>query len=210
MLAVAAILLTATYASGTLGRWISSRRGLHELDSGRAISGRLEGEAVAAGIAPESVDFSLWSEKRVRAYTESLSHSFKPALAVLSVPRLKIRVPVLEGTDELALNRGVGWIPGTAKPGGSGNSGIAGHRDGFFRALKDIGEGDEIQLETVSGTIPYKVELLRIVRPEDVSVLAPRNADSLTLVTCYPFYFIGDAPQRWIVHAVRQDTTPNP
>jgi len=128
----------------------------------------------------------------------------QPAMAVLNVPRLKLRVPVLDGTDDVTLNRGAGWIRGTARPGESGNSGIAGHRDGVFRALKDINKGDEIQLETHGGIIPYKVDQLTIVTPEDVSVLAKRQADSLTLVTCYPFYFAGAAPQRWIVHAVRQ------
>jgi sortase A len=208
MLAAAAIMLTGLYAVGTLDKWISSRRALRVFDSGRTKSGELNGQAPAA--MAEDVDFSLWSEKRMHAYTESLSYSFKPALAVLNVPRLKIRVPVLEGTDELVLNRGVGWITGTARPGETGNSGIAGHRDGFFRALKDIGEGDEIRLETAGGVIPYKVDLLKIVTPEDVSVLAPRYADSLTLVTCYPFYFVGSAPQRWIVHAVRQRIGTNP
>jgi sortase A len=208
MLAAAAIMLTAIYAIGMLDRWISSQRALRVFDAARARSGGSHSNT--QGTTVENVDFSLWSEKRLREYTESLSRSFTPPLAVLNVPRLKIRVPVLEGTDELVLNRGVGWIIGTAKPGETGNSGIAGHRDGFFRALKDIAEGDEIRLETAGGVIPYKVDLLKIVPPEDVSVLAPRYADSLTLVTCYPFYFVGNAPERWIVHAVRQRITAVP
>ncbi len=208
MLAFAAIVFVGIYAVGTLDRWISSRRALQVFDVDKTKSSESPGSA--QGTTPERVDFSLWSEKRVLAYTQSLSHSFQPALAVLNVPRLKIRVPVLEGTDELVLNRGVGWIIGTARPGETGNSGIAGHRDGFFRALKDIVEGDEIRLEMTGGVIPYTVDLLKIVSPEDVSVLAPRNADSVTLVTCYPFYFVGSAPERLIVHAVRQGTTTNP
>jgi len=208
-LAAAAIFLIGTYAVGTLDRWMSERQALREFD-------RATSEAITAarkvnpGTIPESRDFTLWSLKRVRAYTESLSQPSTPAIAILNVPRLKIRAPVLDGTDDVTLNRGAGWIHGTARPGESGNSGIAGHRDGFFRALKDISEGDEIQLETHSGIIPYKVDQLTIVTPEDVSVLAKRHADSLTLVTCYPFYFVGAAPQRWIVHAVRQGRTLTP
>jgi sortase A len=208
MLTAAAIMLTGIYTAGTLDRWISSQGSLRAFDAGGTKSG--ESNRNTPGITTENLDFSLWSEKRVLAYTQSLSHSFKPPLAVLNVPRLNLRVPILEGTDELVLNRGVGWISGTARPGETGNSGIAGHRDGFFRALKDIGEGDEVQLETVAGIIPYKVDLLRIVSPEDVSVLEPRHTDSLTLVTCYPFYFVGNAPQRLIVHAARQGTALNP
>ena len=203
LFAAAAIMLIGTDAIVMVDQWSSSQRALRVFDANN--SRALEVSSKTERTPTELVDFSQWSEKRVREYTESLSHSFKPALAVLNVPRLKVRVPVLEGTDDLVLNRGVGWIGGTAKPGESGNSGIAGHRDGFFRALKDIAEGDEIQLETSGGVIPYKVDLLKIVPPEDVSVLEPRYADSLTLVTCYPFYFVGNAPQRWIVHAVRQN-----
>jgi sortase A len=158
---------------------------------------------------PTMVDVSLWSEKRVRAYTASLTQWFDTPLGVLNVPRLKIRVPVFEGTDDLILNRGVGWISWTARPGQAGNTGIAGHRDGFFRALKDVALGDEIRVETLRGVLRYKVDQLQVVTPDDVNVLHKRQAESITLVTCYPFYFMGDAPQRFIVHAVRQqDAVP--
>jgi sortase A len=109
---------------------------------------------------------------------------------------------VLPGTDEFVLNRGVGHIEDTARPGAEGNCGIAGHRDGFFRGLKDIALGDAIELETLDGRQMYHVERRWIVDPEDVSVLDPTPVRSLTLVTCYPFYFIGSAPQRFIVRAV--------
>ena len=87
-------------------------------------------------------------------------------------------------------------------PGTSGNSGIAGHRDGFFRPLGDIAPGDAIELETLHESQVYRVERTWIVDPEDVSVLDPTTDRSLTLVTCYPFYFVGPAPQRFIVRAV--------
>ena len=114
---------------------------------------------------------------------------------------------MLEGTDETTLNRAVGHIEDTALPGANGNSGIAGHRDGFFRPLKDIVVGDAIELETVPRHKEiYRVERTWIVDPEDVSVIDPTPARSLTLVTCYPFYFIGSAPKRFIVRAVLTQT----
>jgi len=108
---------------------------------------------------------------------------------------------VLEGTDDMILDRGVGHIIGTDGPDGNGNIGIAGHRDGFFRVLKDVGPGDEIELVTRRGTDIFKVDQVTLVLPNDVSVLQRRETRSLTLVTCYPFYFIGSAPQRYIVQA---------
>jgi sortase A len=123
------------------------------------------------------------------------------AVAVLQIPKLRLAVQVLDGTDVLTLNHAVGRIAGTARPGGQGNIGIAGHRDGFFRGLKDMRVGDEIDLETLKGTERYAVDQIRIVTPDKVGVLEPRSSPSLTLVTCYPFYFIGSAPKRHIVMA---------
>jgi sortase A len=120
---------------------------------------------------------------------------------VLRVPKIHLEVPVFEGTDQLTLNHGVGRIIGTAQPGQPGNLGIAGHRDGFFRGLKDVREGDEIELQTLQGTQSYLVEEIQIVQPENIEVLLPRAVPSLTLVTCYHFYFIGSAPQRYVVTA---------
>lgn len=154
-----------------------------------------------------SLDTSLWSEKRIRAFRESLSASFAPPLAILGIPRIGLRVAVLEGTDDLTLNRGIGHIEGTPVPGEAGNSGVAGHRDGFFRGLKDVRVGDRLDLETVRGTEEYRIEKISIVPPEDVSVLDPAPGHVLTLVSCYPFYFVGDAPLRFIVRAVRVEPT---
>jgi sortase A len=147
------------------------------------------------------VDLTLWSEKRVAAYQDSLLQSVAPPLALLRIPRLRLEVPVLEGTDDLTLNRGIGHIAGTSLPGQEGNIGIAGHRDGFFRVLKDVAPGDEIELVTREADETYVVDQIVLVNPDDVSVLRPRSKRSLTLVTCYPFYFIGSAPQRYIVQA---------
>ncbi len=147
------------------------------------------------------LDFSHWSEKRIAAYEQSLSERFGPALAVLRIAKVQLEVPVLEGTNDLALDRGVGHISGTVLPGEAGNIGIAGHRDGFFRVLKDVKPGDAIDLVGPDRTDRYVVDQILLVRPDDVSVLQSRSSSSLTLVTCYPFYYVGSAPQRYIVQA---------
>lgn len=148
-----------------------------------------------------AVDYSLWSEKRIKAYQDSLQEDFDMPEAVLRIDRIKLEVPVFAGTDDLTLNRGAGRIIGTPRPGQSGNSGIAGHRDGFFRGLKDVSVGDKIDLETQKGFQTFAIDRIVIVDPSDVSVLKNEPRAALTLVTCYPFYFIGNAPQRYIVHA---------
>ena len=152
-------------------------------------------------------DFRLWSEKRIKAYESSLAANVSPPLGVLEISALQLQVPVLEGTDDLTLDRAVGHISGTAAPGEAGNIGIAGHRDGFFRGLKDIHVGDTIDLHWQQGGSRYLVDEIEIVPPEDVSVLTARAKPSLTLVTCYPFYFVGNAPLRYIVHATAADMT---
>jgi sortase A len=160
-----------------------------------------EGGGVGAQAAGQGVDFSLWSEKRIEAYKQILAAKFEAPIALLTIRRLALEVPVFESTEEPVLNRGVGRIVDTAKPGEAGNIGIAGHRDGFFRCLKDIQIGDRIELATPNQKITYAVDRIEVVVPEDVSVLLPRSRPAVTLVTCYPFYFIGSAPKRFIVHA---------
>jgi sortase A len=150
-----------------------------------------------------SPDQSLWSPQRVSAWRQALGEPAPAPLAVLRVPKIRLEVAVLAGTDDRTLDRSVGHIDGTAPPGTEGNVGIAGHRDGFFRGLKDIVIGDLIELDTVQGTTAYRVERTWVVSPEDVSVLDPTSTRVLTLVTCYPFYFVGSAPERFIVRAVR-------
>jgi sortase A len=152
------------------------------------------------------VDFSLWSGQRVKAYAQALAAKLGSPLAVLSIPKLGLDVPVFEGTGELTLNRGAGRIAGTARPGEQGNIGIAAHRDGFFRGLKDIQVGDQIELAVLRRKFVYTVDSITVVKPSDVSVLQARPRPSLTLVTCYPFYFVGDAPQRYIVQASLADS----
>ena len=122
-------------------------------------------------------------------------------LGRLDIPRLGLSVAVLQGTGSRMLRLGTGHIEGTPLPGEAGNSGIAGHRDTFFRGLKDIQKNDEIQFQTANGLARYAVDWVKIVAPDDLSVLAPSIGSSLTLVTCYPFYFVGPAPKRFVVRA---------
>jgi sortase A len=144
-------------------------------------------------------DQSTWSAQRQASYRESLAETFEAPPGVLEIPSLKLTVPIFAGTSELDLNRGVGWIEGTAMPGEDGNVGLAGHRDGYFRGLKNLKLGDTIEVQSVGRTLRYRVTELKIVEPTDVSVLDPTDESSVTLVTCYPFYYVGNAPQRYIV-----------
>lgn len=199
------LLLLAMFAFAHIHRFIMSRAEMAKFET-RQLESTREG---AAGIEAthntdlqpaQNPDYSLWSNRRTKLHQASLRKAVE-SLAVLRIPALHLEVPVLEGTDEVTLNRGVGRIAGTSRPGQGGNMGIAGHRDGFFRGLKDVRTGDAIELATTSGTDIYIVDQIRITNPADVSVLRPRAKRSLTLVTCYPFYFVGPAPSRYIVEA---------
>ena len=122
-------------------------------------------------------------------------------IAWLDIPRLGISTAVLEGDDDLALRLGAGHIPETPIPGAAGNVGIAAHRDSFFRSLAGIVPLDRIRLQTSEGSWEYTVESTRVVQPSNVSVLANADRPELTLVTCYPFRYVGPAPLRFIVRA---------
>ena len=125
----------------------------------------------------------------------------------MEIPRIKVSALVREGSDDKTLKRAAGHVPYTALPGEHGNVGIAAHRDSFFRNLRNVREGDVIRMETSWGLYEYEVEALNIVMPENVEVLHPTAAPSLTLVTCYPFNYVGSAPKRFIVRA-RQVNPP--
>ena len=121
----------------------------------------------------------------------------------IAIPRLHVNVMVREGVTTAALRSAVGHVPSTSLPGQSGNVALAGHRDTFFRPLQGIQKDDKITVETLNGTYEYMVDSLRIVSPKDVWVLHSSNQKALTLVTCYPFYYVGSAPKRFIVHATQ-------
>ena len=121
----------------------------------------------------------------------------------IEIPRLGLSAVLAEGTSEATLRRAAGHIEGTPLPGQPGNVGIAGHRDTFFRPLRNIRKDDIVVLDTLSGKYSYRVTFTKIVDPSAVEVLAPSAGDTLTLVTCYPFYYVGSAPDRFIVRAER-------
>lgn len=158
------------------------------------------GKSVQATI--DVPDKSLWNAKRVKGYQESLYVNAAAPLGILTIKDVDIEIPIYNGTDDLNLNRGVGRIKGMARMyDETGNLGIAGHRDGIFRGLKDIEVGDEIEVQTPNGLETYAVSSITIVPKNDISVLAATDDKTLTLVTCYPFYHIGNAPKRYIVKA---------
>ena len=146
-----------------------------------------------------------WSEGRKAAYERSLSGDTGSTLAILRIPSAGLEVPVFDSLSDTALNRGAGHVGGTALPGSNGNIAIAGHRDGFFRSLKDVEVGTEIEVTTLRGSRTFRVSDLRIVDPLDVGVLDPTGETMLTLITCYPFYFVGPAPERYIVRGKLQE-----
>jgi sortase A len=119
----------------------------------------------------------------------------------IELPRVGVAAIVREGDDVSVLRRAVGHVPGTALPGDSGNAGLAGHRDTFFRGLRNVRAGDRIIVTTPQSVLQYEVRSMRIVEPTEVSVLAPTPRSTLTLVTCYPFNYIGAAPKRFVVQA---------
>jgi sortase A len=119
----------------------------------------------------------------------------------IDIPRIGISSAVVEGVSERNLRLAVGHLPGTAFPGDKGNVAIAGHRDTFFRALRKVRTGDAVTVTTLYGTYRYSVKATHIVKPDDVSVLSDSKEPVLTLITCYPFYYLGPAPQRFVVYA---------
>jgi sortase A len=171
-----AILLLGYSAFVVVGRWAFQRRESMDLD--RLLRDR---RAENGGAPAAAMDGGL--------------------IGRMEIQRLHLSAMVVEGTDGETLRRGVGHIPGTALPGDDGNVALSAHRDTFFRPLKDLKIKDEIQLSTLNGDFRYQVEWLRVVEPRDVSVLAPSHENVLTLVTCYPFFYIGAAPKRFIVRA---------
>ena len=159
-------------------------------------------------VAYETVEARRFQAEQAAAFARA-AQAYAPVsvrtgslVGMLDVPRLKLTTPVIEGDDDITLKRAVGHLPDTALPWEKGNTAIAGHRDGLFRPLKDIKIGDEIRFRTSREEYRYRVTRTTIVKPDDVSVLDPDEA-SITLITCYPFHYVGNAPKRFIVHAER-------
>lgn len=169
------------------------------------------------------IDASLTQRQLVRIFEESRTHVGVTAEATsdystadvlkvpaqpkskligrLEIPKLDISSIILEGVGSQTLRVGLGHVPSTSLPGQPGNVVIAGHRDTFFRPLRKIGICDEVSVVTTARTYYYQVRLFEIVDPRNVNALRFHNENELTLITCYPFYYIGPAPKRFVVHA---------
>jgi sortase A len=202
LLLIFGVLMLAVYAAAWIQRTTLADAALLRFKS------RPAGESQGALLSVANPDLSLWSKQRIDGYQESLATHFAPAIAVLRISKIQLEVPVFEGTDQLSLNRGVGRVAGTGNSPRNINTAIAGHRDGFFRRLKDIAVGDTIEMDTIARTETFVVDRIIIVDPTDVSVLQARSRASLTLITCYPFYFVGSAPKRFIVEASVPEPVP--
>lgn len=140
-------------------------------------------------------------ERLEASQQEAVAQDSQSTLAVLRIESAGMEVPVFDSTSSADLKKGAGHVAGSVRPGGNGNIAIAGHRDTFFRGLKDVKVGMEIEMTTPAGSRTFRVSSLEIVDPLDVSVLDPTDDTVLTLITCYPFYYVGPAPDRYIVRA---------
>ncbi|HEX4068336.1 MAG TPA: class D sortase [Acidobacteriaceae bacterium] len=189
-LLVIGVVLLAVFGAAQVDRYLTARDLLNAFPAA--------GSAARADVTPE--------DPTIETAGGAVADATGSPLAVLHIPGIHLDVPVLDGTDVLTLNHAAGRIAGTALPGEAGNIGIAAHRDGFFRNLGKVRIGDPIELETRDGVATYVVEQTQVVMPNDVSVLDPRAAPALTLVTCYPFHYLGRAPQRYIVTALLDPT----
>jgi len=198
--------LLAIWGGARAHRAIASRAAIEQFQA-QNVKDSAVPPVVIDPISASAVDFRLWSAKRVEAYEDSLTKKTDMPLGILRIPKIHLEVPVFDDTDDLTLNRGVGRILGTAKIGRPGNLGIAGHRDGFFRGLKDVESGDRIALQHAEGTDQYVVSQIQIVTPDDTYVLNPTRKPTLTLVTCFPFYYVGSAPKRYVVTALLENSS---
>lgn len=156
----------------------------------------------ALSAAPGEPDRSEWSPARVRGHAESVLTDPSLPVALLRIPRVALEVPVYPDVGERNLNRGAGLVDTGADADSNGNIAIAAHRDGYFRVLSRVEVGDVIELESAAQQRRYRIDALSIVEPHDLSPLQDSTGPVLTLITCYPFWFVGNAPQRYIVRAV--------
>ena len=154
-------------------------------------------------------DTSLWAAGRVADYQASLTAELPLVLGLLEIPSVGLKVPVYSTNTDLVMDRGAGIIDGMAYPNELGNIGISGHRDGYFRALKDVQPGDAIVLQTLQGEKRFKIDATTVVAIDDIALLRDTDEQTVTLVTCYPFYFVGHAPKRFIVTASLDEPVSN-
>jgi len=194
-------------SASTVTRWQYQRQQERALfDGGPAVSAKpapvVVADQPASAIAPR-VEVAKTAPKVVERPKKHVATADPLALGRLEIPRLGLKAIVKQGDDEKTLERAVGLLPGGARPGEAGNIVLAGHRDTFFRPLQDIEVGDQIRIVEPQRTYEYRVESIRVVEPRDTSVLQSKGVEELTLVTCYPFRYVGFAPSRFIVSASR-------
>jgi len=142
-----------------------------------------------------------WELEHPRPVATSAAPSSGDVVGRLEIPRLSLSTVVFEGADKDVLERGAGHLPGSAQPGDRGNAVLAAHRDTFFRPLRDVRIGDIVRIHTPPKDSVYIVESARVVEPDEVDVVKPTPSPVLTLITCYPFRYIGPAPERFVVRA---------
>jgi len=195
-LLAAGVFLLLIYAAALAHREVGSRLALQEFDR-------------AYLPADSPTRFASSSARKVEASVKSggpsqarRSASNLLPIAILRIDKMDARIPVFEGTSRAVLNLGAGWLNASSRPGEDGNTVIAGHRDSFFRILKDVAKGDSIELSTAKWSMKYTVDQIAIVSPNNIDLLRRGNKPTLTLVTCYPFYFVGAAPKRYIIRAI--------
>jgi len=169
------------------------------------------GITYAGYVAADSHTYQMAEQSKF----ESVSESQYPhpviegnTIGEMEIPRLGLKVTFVQGDTPKILRRAVGHIPGTALPGNLGNVVLTGHRDTFFRSLRNIRQGDTITLKTFDGDFQYEVEFTAVVPPSDIHVLEPSDENTLTLVTCFPFYYVGPAPDRFITRARQIGRSP--
>jgi sortase A len=188
-----------TFAFGELSTRASQREFVRQLNEAQTAG--LPGFDSATGTGENAVEArgrAVFGEHRSRLRSAAREGDL---VGLLAVPRLNLVVPVREGTSESTLLQGAGHVTGTARPGRAGNVALAAHRDMHFRPLREVRPGDEVRLTTLEGTRVYTVRGTAVVEPDDVSVLRATPEDRLTLITCYPFSYVGRAPRRFLVFA---------
>ena len=200
-----ALLLIGVLCLGTWAyAWLDGRYAQYR--EGKLLDEALSAPRSRGQAAPAADTDALETFRRSGASRAPASPPEGTLLGRIEIPRLGVSAIVLEGVGNKTLRRAVGHIPETPLPEERGNVGLAAHRDSFFRDLKDVRRDDRITLKTLEGTYEYRVEWTKVVEPEDTEVLADAGAPALTLVTCYPFYYVGAAPERFIVRARRLDS----
>ncbi len=200
---IAGVVLLLVYFSGSAWGEHERLRGIEAFALARDIGARPTPIAAALDSAQGAVadHTAAIPPTTTRARVQPASSADSP-IAVLRIPRIALEVPVRQGTQDPVLSRGAGLIEGSPMPGTPGNVAIAAHRDSFFRGLRDVAVGDLVELDALDRTLIYRITDLSVVAPGAVHVLDEIGQPALTLVTCYPFQFVGRAPQRFIVRAL--------